>query len=148
MTREEFIDELDKLNYSYRIEGDKIVVYEEDVFLGSLKTLPSDVVFRNPGYADLGSLETLPSGVKFKNGGNVNLDSLKTLPPDVEFKNGRDVFLNSLKTLPPDVEFKNGRDVNLGLLIGGWFDEWNGSNINGIDNKVLLNGMIKRGLFL
>ena len=57
MTREEFIQILDKKGYSYKIKGDKIIVTEDgNVFLDSLKTIPP--------------------GVEFNNGGDVYLDSL------------------------------------------------------------------------
>ena len=128
MTQEEFIKVLDKKEYSYEIEGDKIVVkYFYGLWLNSLETLPHDV--------------------EFNNGGDVYLDSLKTLPPGVEFNNGGDVRLVSLKTLPPGVEFNNGGDVYLDDIIGGYFDEWKG-NIEGIDSKRLLNVMIKQGVFI
>ena len=107
MTREEFIEILKKEGYSYKIEGDKIVV--------------------TYGYG-------------------VDLSALTSIPPGVEFKNGGYVDLESLTSLPPGVEFKNGEDVYLGLLIGRWFDEWQG-NIEGIDSKRLLNVMIKQGVF-
>jgi hypothetical protein len=107
MTREEFIKMLDKEDYSYEIQGNKIV-------------------FNNEGYVFLSSLTSLPSGVVFNN---------KT-----------DVCLNRLTSLPPDVEFNNGRDVELTSLVGGWFHDWEG-NIEGINNKRLLNLMISKGLF-
>jgi len=44
------------------------------------------------------------------------------------------------------VVFKNGRGVYLYELIGGWFGDWD-DYIDGIDNNVLLNGMISKGLF-
>lgn len=77
MTQEEFIKQLDFENYSYEIEGDRIIV----TYKGSVR---------------LDSLKTLPPGVEFKNGGDVWLDSLKTLPPGVEFRNGGSVYLDSL----------------------------------------------------
>ena len=40
-----------------------------------------------------------------------------------------------------------GGDVYLKSLTGDYFHEWKG-NIKGIDKKRLLNGMIKRGIFL
>jgi len=127
MSREEFINELDKKGYSYEIQGDKLVVtHEWDVRLNSLTSLPPGVVFRN--------------------GGDVSLDSLTSLPPGVEFRNGEYVELRALTSLPPGVEFKNGSDVLLRDLIGGWFDEWKG-NIEGIDSKMLLNSMISKGIF-
>jgi hypothetical protein len=44
------------------------------------------------------------------------------------------------------VEFSNGGDVYLRSLIGDWFSKWKG-NIEGIDEKRLLNKMIKDGVF-
>ena len=77
MTREEFIQVLEKKGYSYKIEGDKLVVtHEGRVDLRSLQTLPTSVEFRNGGNVDLRSLETLPPGVEFKNGGYVGLYKL------------------------------------------------------------------------
>jgi hypothetical protein len=130
MTREEFIEVLDKEGYSYKIEGDKIVVTRGD--------LDGDVNF--------GALETLHPGVVFKNVGNVYLGSLKILHPGVEFSNGGYVNLRSLETLPSGVEFSNGGHVYLESLVGGWFDVWKG-NIEGVASKRLLNVMISKGLF-
>ena len=77
MTREEFIKELDKSNYSYRIEGNKIVVTNKmGVNLNSLTSLPSGVVFNNKGGVDLDSLTSFPPGVEFRNFGYVKLISL------------------------------------------------------------------------
>jgi hypothetical protein len=69
MTREEFIKVLEEKGYSYKLEGDKIVVTHN-------------------GWVFLRSLETLPSGVVFKNGGNISLEFLTSLPPGVQFRNG------------------------------------------------------------
>ena len=155
MTQEEFIEVLNMKGYSYKIEGDKLVVtHEDDVFLGSLTSLPPGVEFKNRGGVDLRSLQTLPPGMEFKNRGNVDLQSLKTLPPGVEFKNRGNVYLSSLETISPGVEFKNGDFVYLRSLIGGWFHYWDGSiegiegKIKGVDGNNLLNLMIKRGLFI
>ena len=78
----------------------------------------------------------------------VHLNSLTSLPSGVEFKNVSSVYLNSLASLPPGVEFKNGSFgfVFLNSLIGGFFSHWSG-NIDGIDNKRLLNFMISKGIF-
>ncbi len=147
MTREEFIDILDRKGYSYEIEGDKIIVTNEGtVYLGSLTSLPSGVEFKNVGNIFLDSLRELPSDVEFKNGGGVWLDSLTSLPPGLKFKNKEDVYLDSLTSLPPSVEFKNGVDVYLRSLTGGYFSERKG-NIEGIDPKRLLNFMISKGVF-
>ena len=77
MTREEFIKQLDKKRYSYKMSGDKIVVTDEGgVNLESLTSLPPGVVFRNRGAVSLDSITSLPPGVEFKNRGNVYLRSL------------------------------------------------------------------------
>ena len=123
MTREEFIAVLKEKGYSYKIQGDKIVI-------------------THSGYVWLESLETLPPGVTFKNGGTVDLG----LPPGMAFKNGGNVYLMSLKTLPPGVEFKNRGDVCLKGL--GWVEDNEGIRINGVDNKRLLHLMIKKELFI
>ena len=128
MTREAFIKVLDKKKYSYKIEGDKIVVtHKDNVFLNALTSLPP--------------------GVEFKNEGNVYLNLLKTLPQGFVFENRWSVSLEALTSLPLGVEFKNGGYVYLPSLIGGQFSDWKG-NIEGIDNKRLLNVMIKQGLFI
>ena len=129
MTREEFTKQLDKKKYSYEIEGDKIIIisgYGGDVYLNALTSLPP--------------------GVEFRNKDHVGLESLTSLPPGVVFKNGGYVYLRSLTSLPPDVEFNNGGDVWVRDIIGGFFNKWKG-NIEGVDEKRLLNKMISLGLF-
>jgi hypothetical protein len=128
MTREEFIQILDVEGYSYEIEGDKIIVTHK-------------------GSVDLSPLTSIPPGVVFENIGGVWLDSLTYLPPGVEFKNMDDVYLMNLTSLPPGVVFNNVEDVYLRSLTGGWLNEWKG-NIEGINNKRLLNVMIKREMFI
>ena len=148
MTQDEFINVLDEKGYSYEIEGDKIIVTHKDyVSLSDLTSLPPGVVFVNGWIVYLKSLTSLPPGVEFRNGGSVDLASLTSLPPDVEFNNEGTVFLGSLTSLPPGVEFNNGGSVYLRSLIGGGFEHWSG-NIDGIYNKMLLNLMIKQGVFI
>jgi len=84
--------------------------------------------------------------VVFSNGGEVSLSSLTSIPTGVVFRNGGSVGLESLTSIPSGVEFRNRYDVGLTLLIGGWFSNWK-SNIEGIDSKMLLNLMIKQGVF-
>ena len=127
MTQEEFISILDKKGYSYEIEGDRIVVTHK---LG----------------VDLRALTSLPPGVEFRNKGQVSLKELTSLPPGVVFMNRDHVFLGSLTSIPPGAVFENRGDVYLKYLIGGYFDDWKG-NIEGIDEKRLLNAMIKQGVF-
>jgi hypothetical protein len=42
--------------------------------------------------------------------------------------------------------FRNGGFISLSSLTGDYFNRWEG-NIKGIDNKRLLNLMIKQGVF-
>jgi len=138
MTREAFIEVLKREDYSYKIEGDKIVVTDEEgVWLQSLTSIPSGVVFKNEGDVYLRALTSLPPGVVFENGGDVDLRALTSLPPGVEFKNGGNVFLKSFTSLPPGVEFKNGGSVH----------PYPKFNIKGIDSKRLLNSMVSKGIF-
>jgi hypothetical protein len=143
MTREAFIDILDEKRYSYRIEGNKIVVtHEFAVHLDSLTSLPSGVAFKNGGYVWLDSLTSLPPGTVFKNEESVSFNSLYSLPPGVVFENRGSVYLYRVTSLSPGVVFRNGGGVHL-----GWEPiDWEG-NIEGIDSKRLLNKMISLGLF-
>ena len=129
MTREEFTKQLDKKKYSYEIEGDKIII-----------------ISGYGGNVYLNALTSLPPGVEFRNKDHVGLESLTSLPPGVVFKNGGYVYLRSLTSLPPGVEFNNGGDVWVRDIIGGFFNKWKG-NIEGVDEKRLLNKMISLGLF-
>ena len=128
MIREEFIEVLDFYGYSYKEEGNRVVV-------------------THGGYTNLRGLTSLPSGVVFKNSGTLDLKSLTSLPSGVEFKNGRNIDLRSLTSLNSDIEFKNGGDIDLRSLIGGLRVEYWEGNIKGIDSKRLLNKMISLGLF-
>jgi hypothetical protein len=78
---------------------------------------------------------------------DVELEYLDSLPPGVEFKNGGYVWLNTLKSIPPGVKFNNSGSVLLKSIVGGYFQRWTG-NIEGVDNKRLLNFMISKGMFI
>jgi len=84
--------------------------------------------------------------VVFENTGVLYMDSLVSLPPGIAFRNSGDVSLKSITSIPNDVVFENGGNVFLESLTGDWFVEWKG-NIEGLDSKMLLNKMIKDGLF-
>ena len=147
MTREAFIKVLERKGYSYKIEGDKIVItYKGLVDLKSLTSISPGVVFRNGAGIFLDSLASLPPGVVFENGSDIYFELLSSLSPDVVFNNEGNVWLDSLASIPPSVEFKNRGHVNLESLIGDWFYSWKG-NIEGIKPNRLLNAMISLGLF-
>ena len=127
MTREAFIKVLEEKDYSYRIEGNKVIVtHKGNVDLRDLTSLPPGVVFKNEAVVNLNSLGLLSPGVEFINVGNINLDSITSLPPGVEFKHRGNVYFKS--------------------LMGGRFSDWRG-DIEGIDYKRLLNKMISIGIF-
>ena len=77
MAQEAFVKVLERKGYSYKIEGNKIVVTYKF-------------------YVDLVSLTSLPPGVVFSNEGEVGLRSLEAIPPDAEFRTTYDVNLQSL----------------------------------------------------
>ena len=77
MTQEAFVKVLERKGYSYKIEGNKIVVtYKFYVDLVSLTSLPPGVVFSNEGEVGLGSLEVIPPDAEFRTTYDVNLQSL------------------------------------------------------------------------
>ena len=77
MTQEAFVKVLERKGYSYKIEGNKIVVtYKFYVDLVSLTSLPPGVVFSNEGEVGLGSLEAIPPDAEFRTTYDVNLQSL------------------------------------------------------------------------
>ena len=148
MTREEFIQILDEKGYSYEIEGDKIIVtHEGHVDLGWLTSLPPGVEFNSGRDVDLKKLVDLPPGVVFNNVMNVTLSSLTSLHPSVKFNNGGTSYFGSLVSIPPGVEFRNGAVYFKGRSkYNTSFNRWKG-NIEGIDSTMLLNSMIKQGIF-
>jgi hypothetical protein len=133
MTREEFAEKLRFNYYSYRMEGNKVVVTDSNtIMFTTLDSIPSDVEFNSGGPVYLYSIKDLPYGVIFNNRGDVILDSLKSISRGVEFNNEGDVRLNSL------IYTSEGSN--------GWNYNWEG-NIKGVDSKRLINAMIKQGLF-
>ena len=139
MTREEFIEILDREGYPYKISNGKIVITNKskrDIHLvGSIM-----------GDGSIAIIDEIPSGVIFQGRGSVNLSSLETLPPDVEFRNSGNVALDDLK-LPVDLadSFNNSGHISFSNLY--WRGNFEG-NIDGIDNKRLFRLMIKQGMFI
>ena len=157
MTREEFIKILEKARYTYREEGDRIIITSgnsEDVRFGLWKDIPPNLEFRNSRHVIVDSLTKIPDGTIFRNGGDVYLRDLKELSGKVEFRNQGDIFFKSLTSISPGTEFHNRYTVLRSLLVfepfGEWaanhFDDWEG-NIEGIDPNELLNKMISNGIF-
>ncbi len=132
MTREEFIEILDNKGYSYKIEGDKIVVIDKN---------DSGVV--NPSI-DLSDITSIPSNVTFNNRGYIFLTKLTSIPPNVIFNNYRYIDLRNCLKIDSSVIFNNRGSIFTDKLIT---DDWEG-NIEGISSKRLLNRMIKQGMFI
>jgi hypothetical protein len=131
MTREEFIQILDKKGYTYELVGDKIVIFSgdfnNDIKLGALESIPSDVVFRNKGEVYLLSLYSIPPGTIFNNGASVYFEYM-------------------LESISSSVVFNNRLYIYLKFFNGGNMNAWDG-NIKGINSKSLFNLMIKQGVF-
>jgi hypothetical protein len=112
MTREEFIQVLEKKGYRYRIEEDSLIVdHDGNVWLNNLTSLPAGVQFRNRGNVWLPSFTSLPADVQFKNGGYVWLNSLTSLPIkdlDYTFQNSETIYIEGRNM---KVEFPESRWV-------------------------------------
>lgn len=143
MTREDFIEILDNENYPYEIEGDNIVVtHEKRSRKGIYGVYLVASVIDDQYYI----VDSIPSGVIFKNKGLLNLSSLEKMPDSVEFRNTGDLHLNSISTseIHSGCVFNNTGSINFSN--GYWDHKWSG-NIEGVNDKRLMNLMIKRGLF-
>lgn len=130
MTREEFIERLDKIKCDYRIEDDKIVITNAN------RTINTRLI------------EEIPKNVVFENMGNISFFLLSHLPEGTIFKNLDNVYLGSLKNIHPSVKFFNRGDVWISKLIeNGYVNRWEG-NIGDINSKRLLNLMISKEFFI
>ncbi len=147
MTREQFIEQLDKDKITYNILGNEIEItgsnglaYKWNVAINHLKTLPSGVIFNNKGNVHIMELQKIPEVVQFNNGGNIVLG----------------LYDQGIKIHPSTV-FNNGKSkIMLGYQRGGtymfstssdWGESWKGS-IDDINTKRLFNLMVKQGVFL
>ena len=77
MTREEFIQQIALSGYSYSRPGNKVVVYSgNEMYLNSIKSIPSGVIFKGESHIYLSLVVSIPVGVEFKNQGSVYLGAL------------------------------------------------------------------------
>jgi hypothetical protein len=147
MTREEFIEQLDKDKILYNLEGDVVEItgsnglgYKWNVQIHHIDTLPSGVIFNNKGNVHIANLYEIPEGVQFNNGGNIVLgvahQGIKIHPSTV-FNNGKSKIMIGYNR-GGSYMFNTSRDRD---------ESWNGS-IDGIDSKRLFNLMIKQGVFI
>lgn len=126
MTQEEFIKELQREDYyyEYSIEGDTIVFPE------GVNNVRLDMSY-------------ISSNVEFRNGGDVIMNNIESVPANVTFNNSGSVFLRDVKIIDSSSTFSNGDNVFLSEFSTMSFPH----KIEGIKNKMLLNLMIKQGVF-
>jgi len=171
MTQEEFIEVLDSEGYSHEIDGDKLIVKKDanpdksshpiyvrsipsnvvfknggDLSLPYLTSIPKGVEFWNSGSIYLLILESIPSDVKFNNDGAIWMESLLAIPSGFVFNNKGGIFLVNIRSIPNDVIFNTGR----GVYINSFTDlkNWRGDSIEGIDDRKIINLLLKRGMFI
>ena len=147
MTREEFIEELERKRIFFFMDNERIMITDNTgVDLADLTSLPPDVTFANKGSVDLTRLKFLPPGIEFKNTRTVYLHSLEELPEEITFETGGNLYINLITRIPKGVKFEGNKEGLIYLSLLGWIDEWEG-NIPGINTKTLLNKMVTLGLF-
>lgn len=171
MTREEFIEVLDKEGYSHEIDGDKIIVKKDDNsdregHILKITSIPSNIIFkcegnlifpyltsladgiefRNNGRVSLREMKSIPSDIKFNNKGSVWAEELENIPTGFEFRNEGAIFLKNIRSIPSGVKFNNDGGVYINTYTS--INPWRGDSIDGIDNKRLVNLLIKQGMFI
>ena len=146
MTREEFIEQLDRDKITYNILGNEIEItgsnglaYKWNVAINQIDTLPSGVIFNNKGNVHIMFLEEIPEGVQFNNGGNIVLGSYDQgikIHPSTVFNNGKSKIM---------IGYQRGGSYMFNTS-GDWGESWKGS-IDDISTKRLFNLMVKQGVF-
>ena len=146
MTREQFIEQLDKDKITYNILGNEIEItgsnglaYKWNVAINQIDTLPSGVIFNNKGNVHIMFLQEIPEGVQFNNGGNIVLGSYDQgikIHPSTVFNNGKSKIM---------IGYQRGGSYMFNTS-GDWGESWKGS-IDDINTKRLFSLMVKRGVF-
>lgn len=77
MTKESFIEALDRQGISHHEEGGRLIVNEANGYVSfyflEADSMPPNVTFRNSGNLQLGDLKKIPEGVFFDNEGYIYL---------------------------------------------------------------------------
>ena len=146
MTREDFIEQLDKDKITYNILGSDIEItgsnglaYKWNVAINQIDTLPSGVIFNNKGNVHIMFLQEIPEGVQFNNGGNIVLGSYDQgikIHPSTVFNNGKSKIM---------IGYQRGGSYMFNTS-GDWGESWKGS-IDDINTKRLFSLMVKREVF-
>lgn len=93
------------------------------------------------------SYEIVGDKIVIDDAGPILLDTLQSIPDNIDFRNNGYMSLDGIKSIPTNVTFNNRGSVHLRLFGIHSTKTWE-YGIPGINSKALLNGMIKRGLFL
>lgn len=147
MTRKKFMKYLRDRRYTYDLEGDRIIVnmYNRDLNLLDLRSIPDNVIFKNEGDVAFWDLEEFPRGLEFRNQGDVYANQIESILIPVIFKNSGDISLRNVKKIAPHIKFENRHgDVFFTTLINTGIDTPGGS----IWSKRVLNLAIKQGVFV
>jgi hypothetical protein len=156
MTREDFIDALNRDGYKAHVEGDKLIVdgdFWQDHITMEIDSIPSNVTFVNKGFISLPRLKEIPEGVTFNNSAYVSLVMVDKISSDTIFNNRGFVAVPILVTIPAGVQFNNRgtietNKVSIDMLNrADWGrTDW-GLDIPGISNRELFKSMVKGGVF-
>lgn len=112
MRKDKFMNFLEEMDYSFSLLPDKriLIDHDEDVDFAEIKSIPSDILFKNNGnvYMDFTSL---PKNIEFENNGYVSLPEVLSVSSGLKFRNKGDVDLTSLKGIDKEIIFKNSGDI-------------------------------------
>ena len=109
-----FMDLLDEEEYSFREQGNKIVIdHDGDIYLSDLISIPPNILFQNDGGVDLSGVLSIPKGIEFDNKRDVVLEGTLSISSGTKFRNRRDLFLDSLQDIGKGIIFKNGGEIRL-----------------------------------
>lgn len=117
--RQNFINDLERVKYIYKVEGDRIFVSGDKYGITKLpgtRKLPENVTFEGRSTVELCRLEEIPAGTEFRNSSSVYISEVTYLPEDVEFLNAGAVSLYSVVTIPAGFRFENKGGVSLKSL--------------------------------
>ena len=116
MRRDTFMDFLDKEEYSFTEQGNKIIIDDPSLFDADISSIPPGVIFRNGGDVYLDYVTSIPKGTEFENAGHVFVQGAISLSEGIKFRNRGDVNMESIRSFDVDIIFKNSGDLKFDLL--------------------------------
>ena len=138
MSIQEFKKILKEKRYSYREDGEKIIIeYYGSIDLYDIQSIPEGIIFENDGVVNLNNISLIPKGTIFSNPGTLYAQSAIEIEEDVEFNN-IDLFIRSVVKLSKGVKFNNsGSILNKSKMIESL-------QIDGIKIQRILNCLIEQ----